>query len=272
MVIDAKTKNKTVMLFGTFDIFHQGHAHLFKQARSYGDYLIAVVARDQTVLKLKGKPVRNNEATRLALIRQSELADQTVLGDLTDKFKAIRKYRPVVICLGYDQRYFTKNLRSALNRLGLKETEIIRLKPYRQHIYKSANFKHLTVGAIIKKGRRLLLIKRAYFPPGWAGPAGHINRNETPLQALKREVREETNLKIVSARLLAHQYIGWNKCVKGISGHYWYLYEVGVGERQGRFKPDPGETEAGGWFRPEQAAKLKLEKVWRYWLKKLGIL
>ena len=46
---------KTVMAFGTFDLMHPGHEYFLRQAKKRGDYLIAVIARDSTVKKLKGK-------------------------------------------------------------------------------------------------------------------------------------------------------------------------------------------------------------------------
>jgi len=59
-----ETHNK-IMLFGTFDIFHEGHRDFLRQAREYGDYLIVVIARDETVKNVKGKLPRNNESVRL---------------------------------------------------------------------------------------------------------------------------------------------------------------------------------------------------------------
>ena len=42
---------KKVMTFGSFDVLHKGHEHYLKEAKSYGDYLIVVVARDENILK-----------------------------------------------------------------------------------------------------------------------------------------------------------------------------------------------------------------------------
>jgi len=44
---------KTVMTFGTFDIVHPGHIHFLQQAKTYGDRLITIVARDMNVQKFK---------------------------------------------------------------------------------------------------------------------------------------------------------------------------------------------------------------------------
>lgn len=127
----------TVMAFGTFDILHNGHENFFKQAREYGDYLIVVIARDKTVEQVKGKLPRNNETARLKAVRASGLADEAVLGSLTDKYAAIKKYKPDVVCLGYDQQVFTDNLKNKLAEYKLN-AKIVRLKPYHPDKYKSS--------------------------------------------------------------------------------------------------------------------------------------
>lgn len=128
---------KTVMAFGAFDILHPGHINFFKQARKYGDCLIAVIARDKTVLKIKGKAPRYNEKIRLQFIKNSGLADKAVFGSLTDKYSAIKKYRPDVICLGYDQTTFTDKLKSKINKLKLS-AKIVQLWPYYPDKFKSS--------------------------------------------------------------------------------------------------------------------------------------
>ena len=50
------TPNKKVICFGTFDILHLGHVNFFKQAKSLGDELVVVIARDVNV---KSKLVHN---------------------------------------------------------------------------------------------------------------------------------------------------------------------------------------------------------------------
>lgn len=132
---------KKIMVFGTFDIFHPGHRSFLKQAKKLGDYLIVVVARDKTVeITKKQKPI-NKEATRVKIIKDSKLADKVMLGGIGDKYAVIKKYRPDIICLGYDQKYFIDGLKEELERANLKKTKIIRLKPYRPEIYKTSKLK-----------------------------------------------------------------------------------------------------------------------------------
>lgn len=133
-----KKSYKGVMVFGTFDIFHKGHESFLKQARQHGDFLLVVVARDETVKKVKKHKTKNNERKRLLTIKNSGLADKVILGSLKDKYTAIRKYKPDVIALGYDQKSFTEELKNKLAALGLDKTRIIRLKSYYPKKYKSS--------------------------------------------------------------------------------------------------------------------------------------
>jgi FAD synthetase len=129
---------KTVMAFGTFDIFHEGHRSFLKQARKYGDYLIVVVARDETVKETKKQDTRNKETKRIRILRNSKIAEKVVLGSLGDKYAVIKKYKPDVICLGYDQKFFVEKLKNKLKEFGLRYTKIKRLEPYKPSVYKSS--------------------------------------------------------------------------------------------------------------------------------------
>ncbi|TKJ17197.1 FAD synthase [Candidatus Woesearchaeota archaeon B3_Woes] len=120
---------KKVMIFGTFDILHKGHLNFFEQAKKYGDYLILVVARDKTVKKIKGRLPMNNEKKRLETVRK--YADKTVLGCIKDRYNVIRKFKPDLICLGYDQEASLKDLKKF-------EISIKRLRAYEPHKYKSS--------------------------------------------------------------------------------------------------------------------------------------
>jgi FAD synthetase len=72
----AQSHQKVVMAFGTFDILHAGHEHYLNQAKELGDYLIVVVARDQTVRSVKGEAATNSEKVRLNNLKKTGLANQ----------------------------------------------------------------------------------------------------------------------------------------------------------------------------------------------------
>lgn len=129
---------KKVMVFGTFDKLHPGHLYLFREAKRFGDFLIAVVARDETVKKVKGKMPGKNERKRLENLKTISQINKVVLGNLTDQYLVIEDYNPDFICLGYDQHSFiTENLKNEIEKRKLK-AKIIRLRSYKPDIYKSS--------------------------------------------------------------------------------------------------------------------------------------
>jgi FAD synthetase len=127
---------KTVMAFGTFDILHPGHINFLKQAKKYGN-LIVVIARDKTVKQVKGKLPKYSEKQRLEAIKGLNLTHKAILGSLGNKYAVIKKYKPDIICLGYDQMHFVAQLEDKIKKLNLK-IKIIKLKPHRPEIYKSS--------------------------------------------------------------------------------------------------------------------------------------
>ncbi|KKQ44492.1 MAG: FAD synthase [Candidatus Moranbacteria bacterium GW2011_GWC2_37_8] len=127
-----------VLVFGTFDIFHEGHRDFLKQARKHGDFLRVIVARNATVLKVKGRLPRYSETERINAIKKSGLANEVFPGSLDDRYSAIRDFKPDVICLGYDQKQSVPELRQKLDALGLDRTKIIRLEAYEPEKYKSS--------------------------------------------------------------------------------------------------------------------------------------
>jgi len=134
---------------------------------------------------------------------------------------------------------------------------------------KDGKIMHYSVGAVIRKGGKILMIDRVKFPFGWACIAGHVNEGEDSISALKREVKEETGFEIEDYNLLAEEEIDLEECSRGIEVHNWHVFECEV---EGYLKIDPNESKFFGWFSKEEIEKLKLEKVWAYWLKKLKII
>jgi len=134
---------------------------------------------------------------------------------------------------------------------------------------KSGKEMHYSVGALIERDGKYLLIDRAKPPFGFAGLAGHIDEGETEAEALIREVEEESGLKIKSHKLLFEGYIEWNVCSKGMRGHYWYLFCC---EADGEIEKDDCEEKSIGWYAKEEIKNLKLEPVWEYWFRKLKII
>lgn len=128
---------KRVLVFGTYDVLHPGHRDFFRQARELGDELHVVVARDQTVLSVKGRAPQHNEAERLAAVSACLDVNKAHLGHLGDKYRIIEELKPDIIALGYDQGHFADRLPEELLNRGLS-IKIVRLKSFQPEQYKSS--------------------------------------------------------------------------------------------------------------------------------------
>ncbi len=132
----AQTK---VMVFGTFDGVHKGHLDFFRQARrlARNSYLIVSIARDKNVVKIKKRKTFHSEKERLILVKKIKLVDKVILGSLNNYLANILKEKPQIIALGYDQKVFVSELRAEIKKKKI-DLKIVRLKPYKQNIYKNS--------------------------------------------------------------------------------------------------------------------------------------
>lgn len=97
-------KIKKVLVFGVFDMLHDGHRFFLKEAATYGDSLTIVVARNKSVLLHKGKQPRQTEELRKQTLELSVPYATVVLGDETPgSFQILEQEQPSIIALGYDQ-------------------------------------------------------------------------------------------------------------------------------------------------------------------------
>lgn len=121
----SEQKRKKVMVFGVFDRLHPGHISLLEQAARLGDELLVVVARDETVEKLKRKTSHHTQDERMRAVKAHKAASCVILGDeVIGAYEVIKTYSPDVICLGYDQQLLEQDLRE---RMGTGEIESITL-------------------------------------------------------------------------------------------------------------------------------------------------
>jgi cytidyltransferase-like protein len=99
-------KSKTVLAFGTYDLFHPGHQYFLRECKKQGDRLVVIIARDVNVQRWKGHPPVQDEATRRDQVAAFEAVDEARLGyeDPAKRLQVIDDTKPDVICLGYDQK------------------------------------------------------------------------------------------------------------------------------------------------------------------------
>ncbi len=125
------------MAFGTFDHFHEGHKYYLSEAKKLGDTLVVIIARDETVKSIKGHLPDFNEKERKKMVEESGIATEIVIGNKGDKYKVLKKYKPAIIALGYDQYAFTQRLQKYLIDQGLN-TKIVRIESFKPEEYKSS--------------------------------------------------------------------------------------------------------------------------------------
>lgn len=136
--IKAKSRRKYArgMVFGVFDCLHAGHRSFLRQAKAHARMLIVAVARAETVFRLKGRKPLQSERKRLAALRRVAGVSRALLGDrMPGRYGVIRKYKPDIICLGYDQRRLMEDLRKRMRLGQVPKIKLIRLKAYRPRRY-----------------------------------------------------------------------------------------------------------------------------------------
>lgn len=82
------------------------------------------------------------------------------------------------------------------------------------------------VGAVVKNSKgHYLVLYRITNPPGLAFPAGHVENGERPDEALKRELYEETGIKVKHLTLKLDAVFK-GRCNRKALKHRWYIYQV----------------------------------------------
>ncbi len=149
---------------------------------------------------------------------------------------------------------------------------------------------HKSVGILVWKNDKLLLIERKKPPFGYAPPAGHVDIDNSFEDAAIRELREEVGIEAENLKLLAEGRKD-NPCRRQDgTWHYWKIYAVGS---KSRIKRSEEETKQAGFLTKQKlwllAKKTErylngdigkadwkktpgLEPVWYDWLKQLKII
>ena len=94
---------KTVITYGVFDLFHEGHARLLERARALGDRLIVGVTTDQFACQRGKLSTVDPLETRLEHVRACPFVDQVIIEDhYGQKAEDIARYGVDVFAIGDD--------------------------------------------------------------------------------------------------------------------------------------------------------------------------
>lgn len=94
---------RTVITYGTYDVFHEGHRRLLERARALGDWLIVGVTSDAYDLSRGKLNVQQNVLERVENIRQTGLADQILVEEYEgQKILDIQEWGVDVFAIGSD--------------------------------------------------------------------------------------------------------------------------------------------------------------------------
>ncbi len=122
---------KTVLVGGKFNMLHPGHVHFLKFARKQGNRLVIVLAHDSR----NDRKYRRGVRERKVMLEHVRIVDKVIAGDRNDFMKVVRKEKPSVVVLGYDQKV-PDGLDKKLHSLGIK---IVRCRKFGN--YGSRNMK-----------------------------------------------------------------------------------------------------------------------------------
>lgn len=94
---------RTVITYGTYDLFHEGHRKLLERARALGDWLIVGVTSDGYDLSRGKLNVRQNVLERVENVRKTGLADQILIEEYAgQKILDIQEWGVDVFVIGSD--------------------------------------------------------------------------------------------------------------------------------------------------------------------------
>jgi D-beta-D-heptose 7-phosphate kinase / D-beta-D-heptose 1-phosphate adenosyltransferase len=101
---DAHAKKQAVVFTnGCFDVLHKGHAHLLREASTFGDMVVVALNSDASVRRLKGddRPI-NSLQDRAEMLSYFSSVDWVVSFDEDTPEKLIKKLNPDVLVKGGD--------------------------------------------------------------------------------------------------------------------------------------------------------------------------
>jgi len=115
--------DKTVITYGTFDLFHIGHLRLLQRAKSLGNKLIVAVSTDE-FNEIKGKKTIIPYEQRAEIVENIKCVDMVIPEKSWEqKTEDIKKYAVDVFVIGEDWRGKFDYLKEICDVVYLPRTE-----------------------------------------------------------------------------------------------------------------------------------------------------
>jgi glycerol-3-phosphate cytidylyltransferase len=115
--------SKTIITYGTFDMFHIGHLNLFKRLKGMGDKLIVAVSTDE-FNELKGKRTLIPHEQRAEIVRSVKYVDMVIPeSSWEQKLEDVKKYNCNIFAIGNDWEGKFDFLKSHCDVVYLDRTE-----------------------------------------------------------------------------------------------------------------------------------------------------
>jgi len=116
---------KTVITYGTFDLFHIGHLNLLKRLKEQGDRLIVAVSTDE-FNAIKGKTSLFSYQERMAIVAAIQYVDLVIPEhNWEQKVLDIQEYQIDVFGMGDDWKGKFNELKSCCEVVYLPRTQSI---------------------------------------------------------------------------------------------------------------------------------------------------
>nr|WP_159464252.1 adenylyltransferase/cytidyltransferase family protein [Scandinavium goeteborgense] len=94
---------KTVITFGTFDLFHVGHLNILTRARELGDRLVVGVSSDALNIRKKSRPPVYDQEDRMQILNALACVDEVFIEEsLEQKGDYIREFGASTLVMGDD--------------------------------------------------------------------------------------------------------------------------------------------------------------------------
>ncbi len=111
----TQVTKRRVMVWGTFDLLHEGHQEFLRAARNYGDELYVIVVPDEVVRANKKRAPIETASIRKRHLERLATVKAVYIDSMSQGLRCLDIIRPHVICLGRDQsRQWERALRALI--------------------------------------------------------------------------------------------------------------------------------------------------------------